>query len=178
MQNGIDKVSCKLLKQFAVEIIADLLTDICDESTNTKEAYVLTTIKPFLSKTVPSISMHNFLERIVKYTKIETNTLILILIYIDRLCDKQKFRLNYFNIHKIILAAMLVAIKYNEDEFYDNMFYSKVGGVSKKEICKLEYEITTLINFEFFVSEELFNKYNEYIQSVIINKDDENENEN
>lgn len=57
-------------------------------------------IKPFLSKKVPGISIKNYLERLVKYSKIENTTLVLILIYIDRVCDLNKIRLNYFNIHK------------------------------------------------------------------------------
>lgn len=57
-------------------------------------------IKPFLSKKVPGITIKNYLERLVKYSKIENTTLVLILIYIDRVCDLNKIRLNYFNIHK------------------------------------------------------------------------------
>ena len=91
-----------------------------------------------MTKKIPSISIKQFFERIVKYTKLENSTLVLILIYIDRLCDIKKFRLNYYNIHKIIVAAMIIAIKYNEDDYFDSIFYSKVGGVSIKELDKLE----------------------------------------
>lgn len=126
-----------------------------------------------MTKKIPSISIKHFFERIVKYTKLENSTLVLILIYIDRLCDIQKFRLNYYNIHKIIVAAMIVAIKYNEDDYFNSIFYSKVGGVSKKELEKLEYQMLTLINFELYVSEAVFNKYNNYIKSVEVEDETE-----
>ena len=32
---------------------------------------------------------------------------------------------------------MIIAIKYNEDDYFDNTFYAKVGGVSRKEIDNL-----------------------------------------
>lgn len=135
----------------------------------------LALIKPFLAKKIPSISIRDFFERIVKYTHIENSTLVLILIYIDRLCDMQKFRLNYYNIHKIIISSMVIAIKYNEDEYCDNNFYAKVGGVSRKEIDKLEYETLSLLNFTLFVNEDLFDKYNNYIRSVEVEEEEETE---
>lgn len=126
-----------------------------------------------MTKKIPSISIKQFFERIVKYTKLENSTLVLILIYIDRLCDIQKFRLNYYNIHKIIVAAMIIAIKYNEDDYFDSIFYSKVGGVSRKELDKLEYQMLALINFQLYVSEAVFNKYNNYIKSVEVEDETE-----
>lgn len=56
--------------------------------------------KPFLSKTIPSISIEDYLERIKKYAKLEQSTLVLILIYIDRVCNLNQISLNYYNIHK------------------------------------------------------------------------------
>ena len=161
------------LQLLTLETISDLLTDICEENTGDRDTNTPNLIKPFLSKSIPAISIKNFFERIVKYTKIENSTLILVLVYIDRLCDKQKFRLNYFNIHKIIISAMIIAIKYNEDEYYDQNFYSKVGGITIKELQKLEHAILTLLNFDLFVNETLFNKYYNYIQSVITTHDNE-----
>ena len=53
-----------------------------------------------MSKIVPQITIKAFIERIIKYTKIEESTLILILVYIDRVCDNHKIVLNFYNIHK------------------------------------------------------------------------------
>ena len=167
--------------------IAELLTDICDESTkdkdnNTSKHYIHITsiigiIKPFLSKKVPAITIKNYLERLIKYTKIESTTLVLILIFIDRVCDINKIRLNYFNIHKLIIASMLVSIKYNEDDYFSNEFYAKVGGIRMIEMNKLEYEFLCLIEFNLFVNEEVFNKYNTYLISAHDDEDDNEEEE-
>ena len=167
--------------------IAELLTDICDESTkdkdnNTSKLYIHITsiigiIKPFLSKKVPAITIKNYLERLIKYTKIESTTLVLILIFIDRVCDINKIRLNYFNIHKLIIASMLVSIKYNEDDYFSNEFYAKVGGIRMTDMNKLEYEFLSLIEFNLFVNEEVFNKYNTYLISAHDDEDDNEEEE-
>ncbi len=167
--------------------IAELLTDICDESTKDKDnntsklyihiTYIIGIIKPFLSKKVPAITIKNYLERLIKYTKIESTTLVLILIFIDRVCDINKIRLNYFNIHKLIIASMLVSIKYNEDDYFSNEFYAKVGGIRMTEMNKLEYEFLSLIEFNLFVNEEVFNKYNTYLISAHDDEDDNEEEE-
>ena len=67
------------LQRRILNTIGDLLTDICEESTQTKD----TNDRKNLS-----------------YSKMENSTLVLILIYIDRVCDINKIRLNYYNIHK------------------------------------------------------------------------------
>ena len=149
----------------ALITMADLLTDICEESSKDKDTNNKL-IKPFLSKKIPSISIEKYLVRLVSHSKMEISTLILILIYIDKICKNNKFRLNYFNIHKLIVTSMLVSIKYNEDDYFSNSFYAKVGGVSITELNHLEYEFLSLIDFELYVDEDLFSKYSNYILSV------------
>ena len=65
---------------------------------------------------------------------------------------------------------MLVSIKYNEDDYFSNKFYAKVGGVSINEIDTLEYAFLILIDFKLYVSEELFQKYSDYIQNTNLNE--------
>ena len=96
----------------------------------------------------------------------QDSTLMLILIYIDRFCEMNYINLNFFNIHKLIIASMIVAIKYNEDNILKNEFYAKVGGVSKKEIDILEYEFLSLIEFSLYVDEETFQQYDRFVQNI------------
>lgn len=56
-----------------------------------------------------------------------------------------------------------MSIKYNEDEYYSNTFYAKVGGITLKEFNKLEYFFVNIIDFELYVDDESFQKYNEYL---------------
>ena len=163
-----------------IKNISELLEDICDENTkiykdsNPGENL---NIKPFLSNNIPQISIKDYLERLYKYTKINYSKIILILIYIDRICNIQNFKLTYFNIHKLILASMIIANKFNEDEQYTTKFYSKLGGVPIAEISFLEYNFFFLLNFNLFVRDELYKKYSDYISSAD-SEEDEYENDN
>ena len=100
----------------------------------------------FFSKKPPKITIIGYLERIVRYSKTDESTLIIMLIYIDRLCDFNNIILNKYNIHRIIISSVLLAIKYNEDDYFSNMYYAKVGGTSLKEINFLEIEFMKFIN--------------------------------
>lgn len=150
-------------KIIMIEKVSELLSDICDEnkSDNSNNNQL---IKPFLSKEIPSISIKDYLIRLNKYAKINKSTIIIILIYIDKVCRFNHFKLTYYIIHKLILASMLISIKYNEDEYYSLSFYAKAGGVSKNEISNLEYQFLVLINFELYINEELFLKYTNYLE--------------
>ena len=155
-----------------IEKISDLFSDICDDNEKEYSNKNNKLIEPFLSRN-PSISIKDYLDRLYKYSKISDSTVILILIYIDRICNINKFKLTYYNIHKLIISSMIIAVKFNEDEYYPLKFYAKLGGISKTEMAFLEYYFASLINFNLFVKKELFDKYNDYITSA-----DEEEEEN
>lgn len=160
-----------------IENMTDLLCHICDENTNkynNENNNKLT--KPFLSIN-PSISIKDYLERLYKYTKINASTIVMILIYIDRFCNINKCKLTYPIIHKLILSSMVVAVKFNEDEYFPMKFYAKLGGISLIELNFLEFYFISLINFNLFIKKELYDKYNDYISSAD-NEESESEDEN
>ena len=158
-----------------ITTISELLNNMCKENSsleiNDKNVASNKKIKYFMLKKIPSISIKDFLFRLTKYSKISESTLVMILIYVDRMCHKYNFKITYYNIYKLMLAAMVVAIKYNEDEFYTLDFYGKLGGISKFEMNILEYEFACMINFKLFITEELFYKYYELLVNTSSEKE-------
>lgn len=71
------------------------------------------------------------------------------------------------NIHRILLATVILAIKFMEDDYYSNEFYAKVGGVSLQEINNLELECINLLNHNLWVDTEFYNKYRVYLKHYI-----------
>ena len=116
----------------------------------------------FTFKMRPSISLFDFLQRILKYIKIEFSTLIIAMIYIDRIC-KEKVFLNEYNIHRIMLIAIYMAYIYNEDRVFDNNYLALVSGLKKEEMVTLEEDFLELIEFKLFVDDELYNQYKDCI---------------
>ena len=117
------------------------------------------TDKAFSHPSPPKISILDYLSRIQKYLNLNNSTFIIALIYIDRVCKKNSIALTKYNIHRFLLSAILIAIKYNEDIIYENSYYSRVVGITTKELGKLENKFIQLIGFKLFVTDELFQKY-------------------
>ena len=113
----------------------------------------------FSSRNLPKISISDYLYRIMKYTKVEESTLIIALIYIDRFCKNKKVILTEYNVHRLLLASVVVAIKFNEDKYYKNLFYSKIGGIEVEEMNQLEIDFLIFLNFNLFVEHEVYGKY-------------------
>ena len=131
----------------------------------------------FNAKELPTITIKNYLYRIQTYSEAEDNTLIFALILIDKICETGSIILTEYNIHRLLFISILISIKYNEDLVFELDCYSKIAGISKKEIKKLEYEFLTLIKFEVYVQKTLFDNYKNYIyniNSLKDNIDDEN----
>ena len=151
----MEKSSQKPAKKQNVEIklnkielnISEILTEISNQ--NAEIEY--NPDDPFSSSIPPKVTLQYFLGRIKRYSEIEKSTLLIILIYVDRMCITSGIILNPHNIHRIILGCMILAIKYNEDEYYNNEYYAKVGGVSLDEMNDLEDASFNLIDHNLFI---------------------------
>ena len=172
----ISKDDFSLVK--TIEIISDLLNNICEENKD-KSEIINENIIPFMTKNIPSMSIKDYLLRLSQFTKMSESTIIIILIYIDRISNINNFRLTYKNIYKLILSATVVAIKYNEDLFYSSAIYAKLGGLSVSELNYLEFQFLILIKFSLFIENDLYDKYKNNLLSLQDEEDeDDNEDEN
>ena len=163
------------IKISTIELISDLFINICEEN-KAKKCNKNVLLNFFTNKNIPSISIKDYLLRLSKHSRVNESTIILILIYIDRLCNMNNFLLTYNNIHKLILAAFILAIKSNEDNYYHMIHYSKIGGVSLSELNYLESKFLILIGYNLFVDTKLYDKY--YNDLMSLKFDDNNEDEN
>ena len=118
----------------------------------------------FETKGIPDISLYEYLIRIISYSNCEENTLILSLIYIDKIVKIKP--LNKFNIYKIVLTSILISLKFYEDEIFPNSYYSQIAGVSEKELIIMEYDFFILLNFNLFIKEEIFNTFKNTLEKM------------
>ena len=118
---------------------------------------------PFTSQTPSQIPISTYLTRIISFTQIELNTLINSLIYLDRFLYKTNTTLTNSNIHRLLICSILASIKYNEDITFQMNYYSQIFGVSLKELRKLERAFAIKMGFEFYVNDDVFERYKGYI---------------
>ena len=86
------------------------------------------------------------------------------------MCTTSGIILNPHNIHRIILGCLILAIKYNEDIYYTNKHYAEVGGLTLKEINELEFFSFQLLDFNLYISDDIYLKYLKYVTNYSSSK--------
>ena len=61
----------------------------------------------------------------------------------------------------------MLAAKFHDDLFYNNAYYSKLGGLSLNELNHLESELLHLLDFSLFVQEVAYCKYSMQLQNYV-----------
>ncbi|PIN14791.1 Cyclin [Handroanthus impetiginosus] len=126
-------------------------------------------ISIFHGLTRPAISVECYLERIFKYANCSPSCYIVAYIYLDRFAQKQPFLpINSFNVHRLLIASVLVSAKFMDDIFYNNAYYAKVGGISTVEMNLLEVDFLFGLGFQLNVSPSTFHHYCSYLQREML----------
>jgi len=140
-----------------VMVMSDMLNSICEESYNRHYQVSYTRVTKFHASRPPKISIDEYVSRIFLYSNCSNECFLLALIYIERLVRRNKsFVVNYNNVHRLTLTSVLIAAKWFDDDHFGNAYYSRVGGLSCKEMNELEAEFLLMINFNVHVENELF----------------------
>lgn len=64
-----------------------------------------------------------------------------------------------------MFSSILLAIKFNEDDYYSNSYYAKVAGITLEEINLLEFEFLRLIKYQLYIKTAYYTKYHDYLRS-------------
>jgi len=107
----------------------------------------------FHAQKLASISVKNYLHRFATHSECHEDVFIYTLIYLDRIGDNfEEFNLDSFNVLRIILMAMVAAVKFYDDSYFKNHYYAKIGGLSLEEFNKLETEfLHEYMNYRLYV---------------------------
>jgi len=123
--------------------------------------------EPLYSKLIPALSLEKYLIRIIKYTEVENNILIVAYLYIIKLIKKENFILSINNIYRLLLGSVVLAKKVLEDLKYNNSYYCEIGGISLQEFNKIEFSLFVRLNYEVNPKiEEIENIYKNIIDSL------------
>lgn len=163
-----------VLNESLLNKISKILDSVISENTklkNYKEKLNQQKEMSFTSYDKPSVTINEYLIRIQKYTEAEDSSIIMGLIYLDRICDIAKMVITPYNVHRLLFTSIFLAIKNNEDTVFSDSFYARVSGIPIKELKKLESDYVLLIEFKLFVKKEEYQKYKIYIDRI---EDDEN----
>ncbi|KAL7319773.1 Pho80p cyclin [Mucor circinelloides] len=143
---------------YLTHMIADMLSRLI--SHNDLIPLTPSNLTRFHSRTPPNISLTDYLRRIVKYTSVEKSCLLILLIYIDRVCELHPhFTVSSLTVHRFLITAVTVSSKALCDSYCTNSHYAKVGGISTQEINALELEFLSLIDWHLASTGPILQQY-------------------
>ena len=131
----------------------------------------------FTVKVAPQVSIHDYMMRLASYVNVwrghpgglesaGVRTAVMACFFIRKL-RHSGFRITVFNLHRLILASFLVSVKMTEDYPISNQYWSKVSGVSRKDVNELEIAFCSTLNFNFFVEPEDYEKFLDRFDVVV-----------
>lgn len=86
----------------------------------------------FHARSIPSITIHAYFTRILKYCPCANECLIAILVYFDRMTQPdpklglKPLHIDSYNIHRLIITGLMISSKLYSDVFFTNTRYAKV----------------------------------------------------
>ncbi|KAF1797087.1 cyclin [Mucor lusitanicus] len=119
----------------------------------------------FHARSLPSIDIDAYLLRILKYCPCANECFLSLLVYFDRMSQNKldPLRIDSYNIHRLVIAGIMVSSKFFSDIFYTNTRYAKVGGLPVKELNVLELEFLRINNYNIFIPLEELQQYGDQL---------------
>ncbi|KAF5731534.1 cyclin-P3-1 isoform X2 [Tripterygium wilfordii] len=144
--------------------ILSLLSSLLERSVHKNEMQLETTsvkdvITIFHGLSAPPVSIRQYVDRIFKYSGCSPSCFVVAHIYVDRFLQQTDVRLNSLNVHRLLITSIMVAAKFTDDAFFNNAYYAKVGGVSTRELNRLEVKFLFSLDFRLQISVDTFRRY-------------------
>jgi len=139
-------------------VIADMLMELV--RINDPLPFKNEQLTRFHSRAPPGISVHDYLDRIIVHATPSQPILLSMVYYIDRLCVLYPmFTISSLTVHRYLITAATVAAKGLSDSFWTNSTYSRVGGVSLKELALLELEFLDRMDWKIIPPPDVLEDY-------------------
>lgn len=155
VQNG-DKVVLPAIyldasKDDLAELIADMLERVI--AINDRIPLVPAALTRFHSRTPPTISVLDYIRRIVAYASPDRTVMLAPLHYLSTIANRLPlFALSSLTVHRFLISAIAAASKGLCDTFCTNSLYARVGGITVQELNTLEREFLAAVDWQLVVS--------------------------
>ncbi|KAL8704633.1 MAG: hypothetical protein Q9201_002219 [Fulgogasparrea decipioides] len=133
------------------------VVDVVQESLDLQHGAV---VRKFYSKKPPHIPLDEYLLRLQKWCPMSPGVYLATGLYIYRLTVVQRsFPVTSRNVHRLLLAALRVAGKANDDRNYPHKRFARVGGVTEPELTRLELAFCFVTDFDLWVTPEMLKEH-------------------
>ena len=99
----------------------------------------------------PPIDLVDYAARLGQYIRTGVDAHTSAAVLLSRLHFQFPTLFCVFSAHKLLAAAIVIAIKFEDDFYYANSFYAECAGVCLQEMNSLETTFLHLLNFSVFI---------------------------
>eukprot|EP01061_Rhynchopus_euleeides_P014204 TRINITY_DN24665_c0_g1_i1.p1 TRINITY_DN24665_c0_g1~~TRINITY_DN24665_c0_g1_i1.p1 ORF type:complete len:234 (+),score=69.78 TRINITY_DN24665_c0_g1_i1:72-704(+) len=117
----------------------------------------------FDSKGVPKVLIQRYLQDVVRRAHFQAPALVMMLVYADRLHQHSEIRITRQNVHRVVLAGLVLATKMHCDNYLSNANYSVVGGVTLAELNAAERAFLDVLGWELTVDKSQYAEYRDQL---------------
>ncbi|KAH8741032.1 PREG-like protein [Cryptosporidium ryanae] len=104
-----------------------------------------------------NISTRDYFMRLVRFSLCSPSLFIIMFIYIIRILEcNPSLAFDTKNAHRLMLSSLIICIKLYDDKLLTYSNFAQIGGVSNKELTRIETEALKHINFKLKVDLEEF----------------------
>eukprot|EP00929_Paragymnodinium_shiwhaense_P003515 TRINITY_DN10406_c0_g1_i1.p1 TRINITY_DN10406_c0_g1~~TRINITY_DN10406_c0_g1_i1.p1 ORF type:complete len:349 (+),score=54.56 TRINITY_DN10406_c0_g1_i1:141-1187(+) len=146
----VEVVPC-LASDATIQLVAGFLRLCVDAGHRKQRPTCFHCVKP------PSVDLHEYLVRLVRYFPLSEECLLCALVYIDRLCKRfPALVISSLSIHRLLATSLTLTVKFLHDHYFPNHHYAKVAGFKPQELFVMEGEFLRLMDWRLHLkSEEL-----------------------
>jgi hypothetical protein len=131
---------------------------IIDRIVATENGNRTTQLALFIATRKPTISIEQYAKRIATKSGCSEACFVYAVVMAERLLSRG-VTICSMNVHRLLLVMLMVAVKFLEDDYYNNEAFAKIGGVSNEEINALELEFLDFLDYDIWVCQEDFEVY-------------------
>lgn len=118
-------------------------------------------LSQFFSSSRQPFTLLYYVRRLVTHTRCSRSAYVAAFVYLDRLAAAApSLAIRTMNVHRLVLTALVVAVKVLDDDVYSAAYYCRVGGIpSVGEYVALEATLLRLLDFRVAVGVDVYRAY-------------------
>ncbi|OSX71130.1 hypothetical protein BU14_0589s0006 [Porphyra umbilicalis] len=118
-------------------------------------------LSQFFSSSRQPFTLLYYVRRLVTHTRCSRSAYVAAFVYLDRLAAvAPALAVRSMNVHRLLLSALVVAVKVLDDDVYSAAYYCRVGGIpSVGEYVALEATLLRLLGFRVAVGVDVYHAY-------------------
>ncbi|KPA80852.1 putative Cyc2-like cyclin [Leptomonas pyrrhocoris] len=102
----------------------------------------------FHSHCIPPMSVTMYVERLVRYCTGSGEALLCAFLLLLKYVFHSGHPITIYNAHRLLITSVVLGIKLRDDVYYSNIYYARIGGISGREMNKLEVLFLSKLDWE------------------------------